>query len=1478
VSKSRDDFTKATVDTLAKRAGGLCSNPECRRPTFGANRGDDGVANVGVAAHITAASLGGPRYDPTLSPEQRRHQLNGIWLCQTHGKLVDSDDKHFTIEMLHTWKRTAEERSFRAIVALPPTPDPQPSPVILNATDYELIGRLGLPEQDDLESITSRLIRSARADLNAFKRTPGWPRHSILLNLRMTDEGSVRTFNASALVSAIETFNEIVIIAPPGTGKTTTLLQVTEAMLSAGSIVATFVPLGEWSSQSNSFFQSIVRRHAFTGEREEHLKLLAHFGRLVLVLDGWNELVADSRIRATHEIKTLQREFPDLGFVISTRRQALDVPISAPVIEIDILTEAQQLEIARTLRGQPGVILLDHAWRTPGVRDLVSIPLYLTSLLAHTKGETLPTTKEEILCLFVTEQERKADNTEVLRKTLSGVHTSILTAIAVETTCSASTNLSESRARIAVKRIVDKLIADDQLANAPQPTSVLDVLVSHHLLIQSGAETRELSFQHQQFQEWYASFEVDELMHTAAEGNQQARKKLRTDVLNIPAWEEPILFACERVSRAGTTGVHAVSAAILDTLGVDPLLASEMIYRSSLDVWEEIKDKIISFVGRWHTSGKVDRAVHFMVSTGRSDFALQIWPLISNEDSQVHLVALRAGRRFRPSVLGPQIQERIALLPEKVRKHIVSEIVHNSGMDGIELAARIARADNSPMVRSSAIEALLFRRADRVAAEVLREAPDEVWREVASRGQWEDIDDPDCAARLHSERQNYIKGETDPLRKVRVLLHAGRQGIASGLGSQVASLIEATDFPVKNHETGWMIQEAYRLCPSDVTTAILHRLQAGNDIPYGSKELLQRAGLEIDQGPVVDLVLNPNTPENITEAAVTIVGPQTVGKLVDEILAIDSKIVALGRPIDESTLKQFWRLSDLLSMTGLIPFFKAVLNRASTTDPSVIALLAERVMRHHPDRPEGRQLLDRQLYEEMVIAVERWGETILTNPSATRSQLADIACAIERLAEPPLLPVLRRMLIEDLARWKTAREKFIAGLGRGGPDQSDAQTSWTLQYRRAFVAIGNAQVVELMKAYLPDAGYTGFGEDAAWALKEIYDREKNPQKEKFITWGASFSGVKVKRIERQQGTDLESSEFAEAILLVVNDLSRPDAGESAHRHALKLANIAFRMPYGNKAETVEKLLCLPRPLSEKLTLLACLVQAGEIISADTVLDGIKELLEEAKTKQWLLDDNHGILGRWLEILPFSDHPEATLDALRLLEPNLRHPWKLRGLLSALSCAPSIKAEEVLKLLAQEDSRFLKESDWLTALDRRETVSAAHILLDLICGGMIIDSGGGFDTVSIAHLLTTRIRKYPEFRTDVYQRFRSLPASKSKAITERAIAEAADEDGVMVLLLGHALPDNIYTAVRNVAEGKRPSSNWIGTEEVFSAPLPELRKKLFAIACSTSEESKIAKACLQSIDELRDDYGVVESEPRHPDIHSGLPWPLEAAYS
>jgi hypothetical protein len=115
---ARDDFSKRTIEVLADRAGNRCANPNCRQPTSGPRTDTDKSVNIGVAAHITAASEGGPRYDPALTPEERSHADNGVWLCQNCAKLVDNDPTGYPVHLLRAWKRVAEDAARRDVEQL----------------------------------------------------------------------------------------------------------------------------------------------------------------------------------------------------------------------------------------------------------------------------------------------------------------------------------------------------------------------------------------------------------------------------------------------------------------------------------------------------------------------------------------------------------------------------------------------------------------------------------------------------------------------------------------------------------------------------------------------------------------------------------------------------------------------------------------------------------------------------------------------------------------------------------------------------------------------------------------------------------------------------------------------------------------------------------------------------------------------------------------------------------------------------------------------------------------------------------------------------------------------------------------------------------------------------------------------------------------------------------------------------------------
>ena len=63
------------------------------------------------------------------------------------------------------------------------------------------------------------------------------------------------------MANGLDAAEALNLVSPPGTGKTTTLVQLSGALLQAGHVVAVVVPLGEWSDRREDFFTFLTRRN-----------------------------------------------------------------------------------------------------------------------------------------------------------------------------------------------------------------------------------------------------------------------------------------------------------------------------------------------------------------------------------------------------------------------------------------------------------------------------------------------------------------------------------------------------------------------------------------------------------------------------------------------------------------------------------------------------------------------------------------------------------------------------------------------------------------------------------------------------------------------------------------------------------------------------------------------------------------------------------------------------------------------------------------------------------------------------------------------------------------------------------------------------------------------------------------------------------------------------------------------------------------
>lgn len=115
VNAVRDDCDANTKKTLAQRVGFHCSNPQCHKLTSGPHEDPTKSVNIGVAAHISAASPGGKRYNPEMSSKERKCIDNGMWLCQNCAKLIDSDEKKYSVDLLKYWKSYSEQSACREV-------------------------------------------------------------------------------------------------------------------------------------------------------------------------------------------------------------------------------------------------------------------------------------------------------------------------------------------------------------------------------------------------------------------------------------------------------------------------------------------------------------------------------------------------------------------------------------------------------------------------------------------------------------------------------------------------------------------------------------------------------------------------------------------------------------------------------------------------------------------------------------------------------------------------------------------------------------------------------------------------------------------------------------------------------------------------------------------------------------------------------------------------------------------------------------------------------------------------------------------------------------------------------------------------------------------------------------------------------------------------------------------------------------------
>ena len=399
-ARKRDEFPLRVKRNLAARVNNRCSNPDCKAQTTGPHSDPAQSVNIGVAAHITAASVNGPRYDPSLTAEQRRSDENGIWLCQNHAKLVDDDDRTYSVEELRAWKEKAE--------ALAKAELGQRGPRRLREgarADRDRRAMIRRVRRIWIDGVLKKsLFHEVRILLGLSERPDAVERPLDLVVMR-PNESERPLPSGTRIVDIYDDFDEaLLILGAPGSGKTTELLCLAKDLLDRAEedpdhpipvifTLSTWAksrkPIQEWLRDELQLRYQVPKRIAQKWIDSEQVMPL---------LDGLDEVEIAARADCAEAICLFRQSHGFLPLVVTSRTyeyESLNQRLCLPgAILVQPLTR-DQVDFYLAELGAAGKPIIEAIKKDRSLKELLDSPLFLNivalTYVDRTNGDPRPT-------------------------------------------------------------------------------------------------------------------------------------------------------------------------------------------------------------------------------------------------------------------------------------------------------------------------------------------------------------------------------------------------------------------------------------------------------------------------------------------------------------------------------------------------------------------------------------------------------------------------------------------------------------------------------------------------------------------------------------------------------------------------------------------------------------------------------------------------------------------------------------------------------------------------------------------------------------------------------------------------------------------------------------------------------------------------------------------------------------------------------
>jgi len=535
-----------------------------------------------------------------------------------------------------------------------------------------------------------------------------------------------------------------------------------------------------------------------------------------------------------------------------------------------------------------------------------------------------------------------------------------------------------------------------------------------------------------------------------------------------------------------------------------------------------------------------------------------------------------------------------------------------------------------------------------------------------------------------------------------------------------------------------------------------------------------------------------------------------------------------------------------------------------------------------PDHGTGDQFnshkltLSDNLSTSFRAVLKEWSVKLRDSSDGNRHSLAEISMVLGRIGNEEDLEWIKELLQYD----QGYRAKLLMEWEQGGclgQRPNDLIMSYANLYRRAFEAMPHRCVVDIVAPYLNNHD---FYKESAYIIRHAWFLEHGLlNRDKPWSPGLDFSNtaINAKKLASQERP--EAHPYSALILKRIEELLPDQENNKVRGMIFELAGAVADTEYGNKVAVLKEVISIKGD-NRKYACILKLLLRGERLSSTVIKPCYEQALQEWNDQHSDQDNRWFIVGQWLELLALSDNPKEVVDLVKDLPDRVKFKRGLVGLLTALQNSPSDDAENTLIALAEAIPSLQEDIEWFRAICLQGSEASHEFLYRILWDPIKTKSFAltGHSNDVFANTMAKMLRSNPKIKKDF---IKSLSTPLDHAMVEvlgYIIQQLVDDEEIMsasLMLLRNKknMPYSLKQAIENHVTCKEPVDEEIRSYHIVPSSAFKLRRQLLEISANDQERNEAAKSVLEWIDELRDEYGRPDDEPRHPCLESGIPWPL-----